>query len=183
MSKYIKEDVEYMLREYPKNEAKLMELKLKKEEYQTSLEYAGTVYEDTDKEVIENMQLSGQAYDHIQSNTNKISDKVITTAMNYHKELKHINKQDREYILRKIDECECEEKRLDKIIVRVKNLLNQLTREQRFIIESYYLEKSKWDYVSNQYFIEYQKPKSINQLLNIRDVAIESMLDILNTGL
>lgn len=181
--KYIKEDVEKMLREHPRNEAKLIEIQLKKEEYQEEMDYAGTVYEDTEKEVIENMQLTGQGYDVIHSNTNKISDKVSNTAMNYQKERIHINKKDRQYLERKIQECEDEEKRLDKKIVRVKNLLNQLTREQKFIIISYYLEKSKWDYVSNQYFIEYQKPKSINQLLNIRDTAIDSMLDILNTGI
>lgn len=180
---YIKEDIEKMLREHPRNEAKLTEIQIKKEEYEEELYYAGTVYEDTDKEVIENMQLAGQTYDRIHSNTNKISDKVSNTAINYSKEQRHINKKDMKYLERKIQECEEEEKRLDKKIVRVKNLLNQLTREQKFIIISYYLEKSKWDYVSNQYFIEYQKPKSINQLLNIRDTAIDSMLDILNTGL
>lgn len=183
MSKYIKEDVETMLREYPKNEAKLTEIQLKKEEYQEQLNYAGTVYEDTEKEVIENMQIAGQSYDSIHSNTNKMSDKVSNTVMNYQKELVHINKKDRQFLERKIQECEDEEKRLNKKIVRVKNLLNQLTKEQKFIITSYYLDKSKWDYVSNQYFVEYQKPKSINQLLNIRDIAIDSMLDILNTAI
>lgn len=54
---FIKEELEVMLKEYPKNEAKLTEIKLKKEEYQERLNYAGTVYEDTDKEVIEEMQL------------------------------------------------------------------------------------------------------------------------------
>lgn len=180
--KYIKDDLERMLREHPKNEAKLTEIQLKKEEYIERLEYAGTVHEDTAEEVIEGMQLSGQTFDSIHSNTNKISDTTASTAMNYHKEERHINKVDRAYLERKILECETEEKRLDKIIVRVENLLNQLTREQKFIITSYYLEKSKWDYVANQYFIEYQKPKSINQLLNIRDTAVNSMLDILNTG-
>lgn len=181
--KYIKEDLEKMLREHLKNEAKLTEIQLKKEEYIERLKYTGTVYQDTDSEVIEGMQLSGQAFDSVHSNTNKISDTTASTAMNYHKEERHINKEDRVYLEKKILQCEEEEKRLDKIIVRVKNLLNQLTREEKFIITSYYLEKSKWDYVSNQYFIEYQKPKSINQLLNIRDEAIKSMLDILNIGM
>lgn len=180
---YIKEDIEKMLRSHLKNEAKLTEIKLKKEEYQEELYYAGTVYEDTKNEVIENMQLAGQAYDSIHSNTNKISDKVLNTATNYQKELNHINKFNIDYLKAKIIECEDEEKKLNKKIVRVKNLLNQLTREQKFIMTSYYLEKSKWDYVSNQYFIEYQKPKSINQLLNIRDTAIDSMLDVVNTGI
>ena len=180
---YIKEDIEAMLREHPKNEAKLTEIQLKKEEYEERLEYAGSVYEDDERDVIENMQLAGQSYDSIHSNTNKISDKTSNTVLNYEKELNHINKEDRQYLERKIKECENEENILNKKIVRVKNLLNQLTREQNFIVTSYYLDKSKWDYVSNQYFIEYQKPKSINQLLNIRDVAINSMLDILNIGI
>ena len=59
--KYIKEELEKMLREHPKNQAKLKEVELKKEGYEKSLEYAGTVHEETDKEVIESMQLSGQA--------------------------------------------------------------------------------------------------------------------------
>ena len=180
---YIKEDVEKMLREYPKNEAKKTEIQLKHEEYEERLNYAGTVYKDTEKEIIENMQLSGQAYDSIHSNTNKISDTTANTAMDYHKEEVHVNKEDRVFLERKILECEAEEKRLNKQIVRVKNLLNQLSKEQNFIITSYYLEKSKWDYVSKQYYEKYKKPKSINQLLNIRDTAIKSMLDILNIAM
>jgi hypothetical protein len=180
---YIKEDIENMLREHLKNEAKLTEIKLKKEEYQERLNYAGTVYEDTQEEVIENMQLSGQPYDSIHSNTNKISDKTLSTAINYHKEEKHINKENREYLERKINECEDEENRLDKQIVRVKNMLNQLSEDEYFTVTTYYMKKSKWDYVSNKYYEEYKKPKSVNQLLNIRDNAIKSMLDVVNVVL
>ena len=147
MSKYIKEDVEKMLREHIKNQAKLTEVELKKEGYEKKLEYAGTVNEETDKEVIESMQLAGQAYDSIHSNTNKISDTTANTAIRYQK-----------------------------------NLLQQLSAEEEFIIKIYYMQKAKWDYVSQQYCIEFQKPKSINQLLNIRDSAIKSMLEVLNIG-
>ena len=71
---------------------------------------------------------------------------------------------------------------MNKKIVRVENLLHQLSIEEDFIIKLYYMQKAKWDYVSQQYCIEFQKPKSINQLLNIRDNAIKNMLEILNTG-
>ena len=108
MSKYIKEDVEIMLRNHKKNEAKLTEVQLKKEGYQEQLCYAGTVYEDTENEIIENMQVAGQAYDSIHSNTNKISDKVSNTVANHKNELNHINKFDRQYINSKIIECEAE---------------------------------------------------------------------------
>ena len=180
--KYIKEDVETMLKNHLKNQAKLTEIELKKEEYTTKLEYAGTVYEDTEEEIIENMQLAGQAYDSIHSNTNKVTDKVSNTAMNYNKEIRHINKEDRQFLENKIIELNNLKSELDKKIVRVENMMIPLSSEEKFIVKTYYMEKSKWDYVSQQYCIEFQKPKSINQLLNIRDSAIEVMLDTINTG-
>jgi hypothetical protein len=180
--RYIKEDVERMLKDHLKNQAKLTEIQLKKEEYEKRLEYAGTVYEETENEIIENMQLAGQAYDSIHSNTNKVSDKVLNTAMNYHKEERHINKEDRQFLQTKLEELTKLKDELDKKIVRVENMINQLSAEEKFVIKIYYMEKSKWDYVSQQYCMEFQKPKSINQLLNIRDTAIKSMLDVLNIG-
>lgn len=182
MMQYIKEDVETMLKEHLKNQAKLTEIQLKKEEYEKRLEYAGTVYEETENEIIENMQLAGQAYDSIHSNTNKISDKVLNTVMNYHREERHINKEDRQFLQTKLEELTKLKDELDKKIVRVENMINQLSAEEKFVIKIYYMEKSKWDYVSQQYCMEFQKPKSINQLLNIRDTAIKSMLDVLNIG-
>lgn len=178
--KYIKEDLERMLKEHLKNESKLTEVQLKKEEYEERLKYAGTVHEDTDEEIIENMQLAGQSYDSIYSNTNKISDKTFNTAMNYHREERHINKEDRVFLEKKILECETEEKRLDKEIVRVKNLLNQLSKDEEFVVTTYYMRKAKWDYVEREYFNEFEIHKSIKQLQTYRDNAIESMLDVLN---
>lgn len=180
--KYIKEDVEKMLKEHPKNQAKLTEVEIKREEYEKRLEYAGTVNEETNEEIIESMQLSGQAFDSIHSNTNKITDITGNTAINYHKEINYINKEDRSFLERKIEELTALKNNLDKQIVRVENLLRQLSVEEEFIIKTYYMQKAKWDYVSQQYCVEFQKPKSINQLLNVRDSAIKSMLDILNTG-
>lgn len=180
--KYIKDDLEKMLREHLKNEAKLTEIQLKKEEYIERLEYAGTVHEDTAEEVIESMQLSGQAFDGIHSNTNKISDTTASTAMNYHKEERYINKADRAYLERKILECETEEKRLDKIIVRVKNLLTILSQKQKFIITEFYInsEKGDWKKVTKLYKNNFPQELSIKQMQNIRDVAIKDMLEVLN---
>ena len=181
--KYIKEDLENMLREHLKNEAKLTEVRLKKEEYEIRLDYAGTVNEESDGEIIESLQLSGQAYDTIHSNTNKISDTTANTAMNYNKEKYHINKEDREYLKRKIEECKKEENRLNKVVVRIDNLLNQATEDERFVIKAYYMRKCKWDYIEKDYFNEFEKHKSIKQLQTYRDVALANMLDIINIAL
>lgn len=177
---YIKEDVEKMLREHLKNEAKKTEIQLKREEYEERLQYAGTVYKDTEAEIIENMQLAGQAYDSIHSNTNKVSDTTANTAMNYRKEEIHINKEDRVFLERKILECEAEEKRLDKQIVRVKNLLNQLSKDEEFVVTTYYMKKAKWDYVEREYFSNFEIHKSIKQLQTYRDNAFNNMLEVIN---
>lgn len=181
---YIKEDVETMLKNHLKNEAKLTEIKLKQEEYEERLQYAGTVYQDSEEEVIEGMQLSGQVISDIpRSNTNKISNTVYNTVVGYNKEINHINNEDRVYLENKIEQCKKEIDKLNKVIVRVNNMLQQLSSEEEFIIKSYYMRRSKWDYVANEYYEEFQKPKSINQLLNIRDNAMKSMLEILNTAI
>ena len=180
MTAYIKEDVEAMLRQHKENEAKLTEIELKIEEYQERYDYAGTVCEDTDKEVIESMQVGSQAYDAIHSNTNKITDKVINTVMNYKKEQRYINKEDRSFLERKITELIKERNILDKRVVRVKNLLNRINKEEKFVIDLYYLEEAKWDYVEKEYFNEFEKHKSIKQLQTYRDIALEKMLKILN---
>lgn len=180
--KYIKEDLEKMLREHPKNQAKLTEVELKKEGYEKRLEYAGTVNEEADSEIIENMQLSGQAYDSIHSNTNKISDTTANTAMSYHKEMHHINTEDRAFLERKIEELKELKDDLDKKIVRVKNLMTILSDKQRFIINEFYInsQKGDWKKVSKEYEKAFPKDLSIKQLQNIRDVAIKDMLEILN---
>lgn len=180
MTAYIKEDVETMLRQHKENEAKLTEIELKIEEYKERYDYAGTVCEDTDKEVIESMQVGSQSYDAIHSNTNKITDKVVNTVMNYKKEQRYINKEDRSFLERKITELIKERNILDKRVVRVKNLLNRINKEEKFVIDLYYLEEAKWDYVEKEYFNEFEKHKSIKQLQTYRDIALEKMLKILN---
>ena len=68
-------------------------------------------------------------------------------------------------------------------MVRIKNLLNRTTKEEKFVIELYYLEEAKWDYVEKEYFNEFEKHKSIKQLQTYRDNALQKMLNIINVGL
>ncbi len=180
---YIKEDVETMLKNHLKNEAKLTEIKLKQEEYEERLQYAGTVYQDSKDDVIEGMQLSGQAISDIpRSNTNKISNTVYNTVVGYSKEINHINNEDRTYLENKIDQCKKEIDKLNKAIVRVNNLLTILSNKQKFIIEEFYIksEKGDWKKVEIEYKNSFPKDLTIKQLQNIRDVAIKDMLEVLN---
>lgn len=180
---YIKEELEGMLKNYKEDEAKLTEIQLKIEEYTERLDYAGTVYQDSENEIIENMQLAGQGYDNIHSNTNKITDKVSSTALNYRENKTHINIEDRAFLSRKLNEFEAEKEKLNKNVVRVKNMLNRITKEEKFVITEFYFERSKWDYIEKTYFEEFEKHKSIKQLQTYRDNALVQMLNIINVGL
>lgn len=181
--KFVKEDLENMLREHKKNEAKILEINIKLEEYENRLEYAGTVYEESDEEIIKSMQLSSNVSEVPSGKTNKISNVTEQTAMNYQKERVHINREDRIFLESKLRELEKEKDRLNKQVVRVKNLLTILSEKQRFIINEFYINNPKgdWKRVAKEYENQFPRYLSIKQLQNIRDVALKDMLEVLNT--
>lgn len=179
---YIKEDIEAMLINHKENEGKLFEIELKTDEYQKRLDYAGTVYEDTEKEVIENMQLAGQAYDSIHSNTNKISDKVSSTAINYKKEQTYINKEDRDFLETEIDRLNIEKDNLNKKIARVKNWLDKVNDREAFVLEEFYINNKgkNWGKVVKEYSRKYGKDLTDRQLRTTKEKAIQNVLKIVN---
>ena len=179
---YIKEDIETLLKSHKENEGKLFEIELQIEEYQNRLDYAGTVYEDTEKEVIENMQLKGPEYDSLHSNTNKISDKVSSTVINYKKEQIHINKEDRVYLQKEIERLTQEKELLNKKIVRVKNWLDKLEDREVTVLEEFYINNKgkNWEKVVKIYNKKQEKELSDRQLRTIRDEAIKKILKIVN---
>ena len=179
---YIKEDIEKMLIDHKEDEGRKVEIELKLDEYEQQLIYVGTVYEDTDKEVIENMQMAGQNYDSIYCNTNKISDKVSSTAINYKKELRYINKQDRAFLKSEINRLELEKEKINKKIVRVKNWLDKLDSREATILEEYYINNKgkNWDKAIKYYNKKEDKSLQKRQLKTIRDNAIEKILKMAN---
>lgn len=179
---YIKENIETILINHKENEGKLLEIEIKIDEYQQRLDFAGTVYKDTEKEVIENMQLAGQSYDSIHSNTNKISDKVSSTAMNYKKEQTHINKEDRDFLETEIDRLKIEKEKINKKIARVKNWLDKVNEKESFVLEEFYINNKgkNWGKVVEGYSKKYGKELTERQLRTIRDKAIQNVLKIVN---
>lgn len=178
---YIKEDIEKILIEHKEKEGQLLEINLKIEEYQERLDYAGTVHCDTDEEVIQSMQLGGQAYDSIHSNTNKISDTTANTAMNYNENKMYINEEDRVHLNFEIIRLNEQKEELNKKIVRVKNWLDKIEEKQKCIIEEYYINNKgkNWEKAVNEYNKQ-QKELTERQLREIRNKGIESILKIVN---
>ena len=179
--KYIKEDIEKMLINHKENEGKLFEIELKLDEYKTRLEYAGTVYQDTENEVIENMQLAGQPYDSIHSNTNKVSDKVSSTAMNYKQEQVHINNEDRNHLEAEINKLTIEKEKINKRIARVINWLDKIEEKQKCIIEEYYINNKgrNWDRAVTEYNRQYTELTE-RRLRDIREEGLNNILKMVN---
>ena len=180
--KYIKEDVEKMLIEQKENEGKLFEVELKIDEYTERLNYAGTVEEETKDEAIEGMQLSGHGYDNIPAKTNKNTDKTYNTAVNYKKEQRHVNREDRDYLERKLVELKQEKKELDKKIARVENWLDKVEEREAFILRELYINNKgkNWNKVIEEYETQYKRNLTERQLRTIRDKAIQTILKIVN---
>ena len=177
-----KEDIEKILKQHKEKEGQLNEVELKIDEYTERLEYAGTVYKDSENEVIENMQLKGQAYSDTKGNTNKISDKVPTTAMKYKEEVNHVNREDRNFLEAEIEKLKKRKRELNRKIVRVKSWLNNILEEEAFILTEFYINNKgqNWNKVVIEYNKNHRKELSDRQLRNKRDDAIEKILKIVN---
>lgn len=180
---YIKEDIEKLLIEHKSNEGKLFEIDIKLDDYRERLEYAGTVYQDTKDNIIESMQLTGQGYDSIHCNTNKISDKVSSVANDYKTELNHINKEDIDHINYEMQKLENEKKILNKKKARINNWLDKIEYEKQCIIKEFYINNKgkNWNKAVKEY-TNYEGVKELTerQLRTIRDKALEDILNIVN---
>jgi F0F1-type ATP synthase alpha subunit len=180
---YIKEDVESMLKEFKKDEAKLNEIEFKLESLEERIKYAGYVEESSDNETIESMQLGSKVCEIPSGKTNKISNVTEQVAMTYIREMVHINKEDVTRLEKEVAKYEEEKDRYSKQIARVQNLLGILNDRQRLVITEYYINNKKkdWDGVAKTYAQEYPgKDLSVKQLQNIRDIALNDMLEVLN---
>lgn len=66
------------------------------------------------------------------------------------------------------------------LVGKVNRMLKALNNEQKLVVKTYYMNEPKWNYVVNTYFQVYKETRTINQLKNIRDVAIDTMLKVIN---
>lgn len=125
---------------------------------------------------------SGQTYDSIHSNTNKITDKVSSTAINYKKEQTHINKEDRDSLETEIDRLNIQKSELNKKIARVKNWLDKLNERESFILEEFYINNKgkNWGKVVKEYSKKYEKDLTDRQLRTTKEKAIQNVLKIVN---
>ena len=177
---YEKHDIEEMLKSYLIKSAQAKELQRKIEANNAMLEYSGARLIQTDKEIIEELALSTPKTDIPPAHTNKTANSTEKIALSYKSNLIRINEVDK---LKLINENANYYEKLSPILElvnKVNIMLSALDNEQRLVIETYYFHEPKWDYVANVYYDVYKEPRTINTLINIRNKALDIMLDVAN---
>ncbi len=101
-------------------------------------------------------------------------------ALSYRDNLTYINKADKIKLTNEIEEFNKKAEPLRELVGKVNRMLGALNNEQKLIIKTYYMYEPKWNYVSSVYMQVYNEPRTINQLKNIRDKAMQIMLDVIN---
>ncbi len=100
--------------------------------------------------------------------------------MSYKDKLTYINKADKIALMNENAINEEKAEPLRDLVGKVDRMLRALNNEQKLIVKTYYMNEPKWNYVVNTYFEVYKETRTINQLKNIRDTAIEIMLKVVN---
>lgn len=178
---YEKRDIEEMLKKYLKANSQLEELESKIEKNNILIKFDGKKYKESEAEVIEEMALKSPIIsDTPKSKTNKKSNPTETIALIYKENLTYINKADKIRLKNENALYSKKAEPLRDLVGKVSRMIKALNNEQKLIIESYYMYEQKWNYVSRTYIDVYNEPKTINQLKNIRNIALEIMLDVIN---
>lgn len=178
---YEKHEVENMLKTYLISKSQLEELENKIEKNNILLKFEETKFEQSEADAIEEMSLNATIISDIpKSQTNKINRTTEDIALSYREKQKYINKIDK--IKLKNENIRFNEKAetLREVVEKVDRMLKALNNEQRLIIETYYMYEPKWNYVATNYMKVYNELRTVNQLKNIRDKALDIMLKVIN---
>lgn len=178
---YEKIDIEQMLTKYLLSKSQLEELENKIAKNEILLKYNGKQHQESEKEIIESMSLGAAAItDMPRGKTNKISNITEDVALSYKNKMTYINKADKIKIMNENIAYNEKAEPLRDLVGKVNRMLKALNNEQKLVIETYYMYEPKWNYVATTYVQVYKETRTVNQLKNIRDVAIEIMLKVIN---
>lgn len=178
---YEKCEIESMLKEYLKSKSQLEELESKIAKNNVLLKYNGTKMQESAEETIEGMSLNSPIIsDMPRGKTNKIHRPTENIALTYKEKLAYINEADKIKLMNENYVYNEKSEPLRDLVGKVDRMLKALNNEQKLIIKTYYMYEPKWNYVATTYVQVYNEPRTVNQLKNIRDKALEIMLEVIN---
>ena len=178
---YEKCEIESMLKGYLKSKSQLEELENKIAKNEVLLKFNGKKMQESEEEVIEEMSLNSPTIsDMPRGKTNKINRPTEDIALTYKGKLTYINKADKIKLMNENYTYNEKAEPLRDLVGKVDRMLKALNNEQKLIIKTYYMYEPKWNYVATTYVQVYNEPITLNQLKNIRDKALEIMLEVIN---
>lgn len=170
-------EIENLLRTYLEKKSRIKFLELDIEGLKKMLEYKGTKHTVTKEEAIESIVLKpniitdtpkGNGTSEYQSSTEK-------AALNYEKEMEHINNFDTDKIYSKIRQLQKEIDILKVDVNKVDIFLSGLTEREKFIAEKFYIHGWTWEEVTYYYNQKFPIAKGIRALKDYRNSLIEKI--------
>lgn len=110
-------------------------------------------------------------------NNNQFRSTTEKAALLYQDEMEWTS-EDRSALLQKIKDIKSRMYRLDMDVRQVDVMLNVLPKEQRFIIEQYYIEGYRWPEILEQFTLNFNIVYTLNTLYAWRDKALEKMFSV-----
>lgn len=128
-------------------------------------------------ECIEGMSLQAQKLDDMpRHHSNLFRSSTERAALDYVTEIYWHT--DREELLKKQTDIRSRTYRFEMEVRQVDALLGVLSRDQRFVIEQFYIEGYNWPEISEQYSLTYKMNYTTNTLQSWRDKALVLMENV-----
>jgi len=172
-SKYA--EIVQLLRRYKSNKAKIQLYNIEIEGLEEMLSAEKYRVIEDERECIEGICLKANAITGMPVYHNSLfSSSTEKAAFTYHEE--QIWEPEDSYTLKnRIREIKSRMYRLEMEVRQVDAMLTVLNREQRFIIEQYYIEGCRWPEIQKQFELNFKQLYTLNTLYAWRDRALEKM--------
>ncbi len=170
--------IEQLLMDYKENKAKLKMADLEIEGLEEMLHSGKLLFSEKDSECIEGISMKARAVNGMPKNIdNRFRSTTEDAALNYHNESVSIT--DPQSIRERIVELKNRTYLLRMDVCQVETALELLTREQRFIVEQYYIEGYNWHEIEEQYELNFRFRYTERTLQTWRDKAIKKMESVI----
>lgn len=166
-------EIVQLLRSYKSNLAKIQLYKIEIEGLEEMLAVGKVSVIEDERDCIEGFCMKANTvtdmpiHKSIKSSTEK-------AALSYRDE-QNWEPEDSYSIRNKIREVKSRKYRLEMEIKQVDTMLTVLSKEQRFIIEQYYIEGYRWPEIQEQFELNFKQLYTLNTLYAWRDKALEKM--------
>lgn len=160
-----------LLRDYKANKSKVNLYTIEIEGIKTILEMKDIIAKEDEDECIEGMSLQSLKIDDVPKNKNNLfQSKTESVALDYLSEM--CWSLDKKQLRERMNDLQYQVFRMNIKTRKIEAMLEVLNREQKFIIEQYYIEGFKWPEVLDQLALTFNIHYTMTTIYKWRDKAL-----------